>query len=152
MKTEKNSISKHWPSGPMLSISRFVHMCVCVSVCVSVCSLLRYRLNVFLPTLPEVGCPKILEIRNHRGSNGKKWSQIWKFLIIRCVKSTRKKVCFGQNLPYWAELVWYLCFSLRLTVFFSPLPEVQCKNLLDFQDPWGKVMEKSSLIFENFCS
>ena len=62
--------SKHRPSGPMLSISRFVHMCVCVSVCVSVClfvHFLRYRLNVFLPPLPEVGCPKILEIRNPWG-------------------------------------------------------------------------------------
>ena len=29
--------SKHWPSGPMLSICRFVHMSVCVCVCLSVC-------------------------------------------------------------------------------------------------------------------
>ena len=28
--------SKHRPSGPMLSISRFVHMSVCLSVCLSV--------------------------------------------------------------------------------------------------------------------
>ena len=40
---------------------------VCLSVCVSVCSLLRYRLNVFLPPLPEVGCPIFLEIRNPWG-------------------------------------------------------------------------------------
>ena len=39
----------------------------CPSVCPSVCSLLRYRLNVFLPPLPEVGCPIFLEIRNPRG-------------------------------------------------------------------------------------
>jgi hypothetical protein len=31
------------------------------------CSLLRYRLNVFLPPLPEVKCPKILEIWNPWG-------------------------------------------------------------------------------------
>ena len=36
-------------------------------VCVCVCSLLRYRLNVFFPPLPKVGCPKILEIRNRWG-------------------------------------------------------------------------------------
>ena len=30
---------------------------VCPSVCLSVCLLLRYRLNVFLPPLPKVGCP-----------------------------------------------------------------------------------------------
>ena len=59
--------SKHWPSGPMLSISQIVHMCVCVFVCVYVCSLLRYRLTVFLPPLPEVGCPLFLEIQNPWG-------------------------------------------------------------------------------------
>ena len=51
----------------MLSISRNVHMFVCLSVCVSVCSLLRYRLTVFLPPLPKVGCLTFLEIRNPWG-------------------------------------------------------------------------------------
>ena len=36
-------------------------------MCVSVCSLLRYRLNVFLPPHPEVRCPIFLEIRNPWG-------------------------------------------------------------------------------------
>ena len=39
---------------------------MCVSVCPSVPSL-RYHLNFFLPPLPEVGCPKLLEIRNPWG-------------------------------------------------------------------------------------
>ena len=69
--------SKHQPSGPMLSISRDVRLCVCLSLCLSVCSLLRYCLKVFLPPLPEVGGPKFLELRNPWGkSNGKKCSQI----------------------------------------------------------------------------
>ena len=55
--------SKHRSSGPMLSISRNVRP----SVCVYVCSVLRYRLTVFLPQLPEVGCPIFLEIRNTWG-------------------------------------------------------------------------------------
>ena len=38
-----------------------------MSMCVSVSSLLRYRLNVFLPPLPKVGCPKLLEIQNPWG-------------------------------------------------------------------------------------
>ena len=42
-------------------------MSVCLSVCLSVFSLLRYPLNVFLPSLPEVGCPKFLKIRNPWG-------------------------------------------------------------------------------------
>ena len=40
---------------------------VCPSVCLSVCSLLNYHINVFLPSLPEVGFPKKLEIWNHWG-------------------------------------------------------------------------------------
>ena len=44
---------------------------VCLSSCPSVrlfvCSLFRYRLNVFLPPFPEVGCPIFLEIRNPLG-------------------------------------------------------------------------------------
>ena len=44
-----------------------VGLCVCLSGFVSVCSLLRYRLTVFLPPLPKVGCPIFLEIRNHLG-------------------------------------------------------------------------------------
>ena len=74
--TSMGLFSKHRPSGPMLSISRNVRLCVRVSVRLFVCSLLRYRLNVFLPQLPEVGCPIFLEIRNPRGSSGKKWSHI----------------------------------------------------------------------------
>ena len=55
--------SKHRLSGPMHSISRFVHM----RVCLCVCSLLRYRLNAFLSPLPEIICPKLLEIQNPWG-------------------------------------------------------------------------------------
>ena len=39
---------------------------VCVCVCMSV-HFVRYRLTVFLPPLPEVGCPIFLEIRNPWG-------------------------------------------------------------------------------------
>ena len=40
---------------------------VCGSVCPFVCSLFTYRLNVFLPPLPKVGCPIFLEIPNPWG-------------------------------------------------------------------------------------
>ena len=44
-----------------------VHMCVSVSICLCVCLLLRYRLNIFLPPLPEIGCPNFLKIQNPWG-------------------------------------------------------------------------------------
>ena len=48
--------SKHQPSGPMVSISRNVRLCVCPSVL-----FLRY------PEVPEVQSANFLEIRNPRG-------------------------------------------------------------------------------------
>ena len=51
----------------MLSISQNVRPSVRLSVRLSVCSFLRYRVNVFLPPLPEVRCPLFLEIRNPWG-------------------------------------------------------------------------------------
>ena len=55
--------SKHRPFGPMLFISQ-MSVCVCVRVSVH---FLRYRLNIVLPPLPEVGYPKNLEIWNPCG-------------------------------------------------------------------------------------
>ena len=56
-----------WADAFYKSKCPYVFLCVCVSVCLSVCSLLRYRLTVFLPPLPEVGCPICSEIRNPWG-------------------------------------------------------------------------------------
>ena len=38
-----------------------------------------------------------------------------------------------------------MCFSLPLTVFLPPLPEVQRPNFLDIWNPWGKIRERSGL-------
>ena len=53
-----------WADAFYKSICPYLCVSVCVSVCVCVCSLLRYGLNIFLPQLPEVGCPNLLDIRN----------------------------------------------------------------------------------------
>ena len=91
----ENQFSKQRPSRPMLSISRNVRLCVRLSVCLSVCSLLRYRLTVFLPPLPKVGCTIFLEIQNHWGkSNGKKWSNMWTFLFGSGLKSFTVFLCW----------------------------------------------------------
>ena len=49
--------------------------------------------NVFLHPCPKVQCPNFfLYFRTPRAkSNGKKWSQIWKLLLIKGVKSQQKR-------------------------------------------------------------
>ena len=75
---------------------------VCVSVCPLVCSLLRYRLTVFLPPLPEIRCPIFFRDSESLGrSNGKNWSQILTFLFGSGLNSPRKnKFVFLLILPY----------------------------------------------------
>ena len=91
-KAKRWLFSKHRPSGQMLFISWSVRMFVCVSVCLSV-------------TLSH-----------------KKWSKIWKLLLIKGVKSPQRKKFF---------LNFFFIFSLCLNVFLPPLTEVQCHNFLD---------------------
>ena len=76
----------------MLSISRFVRLSVGVCVCPSVCSLLRYRLTVFLPPLPEVGGPIFLEIQNSWGKVMEKSGLTFEHFWLEVVKNHRAKV------------------------------------------------------------
>ena len=66
---------------------------VCPSVGLSVCSLLRYHLTVFLPPLPEVGCPIFLEIRNP-------WEKVMERSGLRyehfCLKIAAQKKVFSS--------------------------------------------------------
>ena len=76
--------------GPMISISRFVHMrvCLCVSVCLSVC-VFTFEIpfkHLWAPT-SQIRMSKIFRGSEYLGkSNGKKWSPIWKFLLIKGVR------------------------------------------------------------------
>ena len=75
-------------------------------------------------------------------SNGKKWSQIWTFLLENCLKLPRKKKFFFLSL--------FSLLRYRLTVFLPPLPKVGCPIFLEIRNPWGKVMERSGLRYEHF--
>ena len=86
--------SKHRPSGPMLSISRFVRLYVCLCVCLSVCSLLRYRLTVFLPPLTEVGCPIFLDIQNPWGKVMERSRLRYEHFCLKIVQNWRAKKSF----------------------------------------------------------
>ena len=91
--------SKHrpsGPSGPMLSTSWYVRLSVCPSgpVRLSVCSLLRYRLNIFLPPLPKVGCPIFSEIQNPWGKVRKRSGLTFEHFCLIIVKNRRAKKKF----------------------------------------------------------
>ena len=194
-----------------------VCLCVCPSVCLCVCSLLRYRLTVFLPPLPKVGCPIFLEIRNpwekvmersglryehfcfkivenRRAkktffpplfslffdllrfsvffndifaptsqsrmsnifrdlkslgkTNGKKWSQIWKFLFENCLKSPHKKKVFFFT---FFGLLWFLVFFNDL---FAPTSRSWMSNIFRDSESLGKSYGKKwsqiwTFLFEN---
>ena len=94
----------------MLSISQNVRLFVCVSVCLSVCSPLRYRLTVFLPPLPEVGCPIFLEIRNPWGKVMERSGLTFEHFCLEVVSNRRAKKlqrydsCDNQNVAFCAKL------------------------------------------------
>ena len=79
--TSYRIFSKHRPSGPMLSISRNVHIFVCLSVCLSVCVFtFEVPFNGIFAPIAWSRMSNIFRDSESLGkSNGKKWSQIWFF-------------------------------------------------------------------------
>ena len=132
----------------------YVNLSICVSVCVSVC-VFTFEVSFKRLLAPTSLCcmsQSFRDLESSGESNTKKWSQISKLFLIKGVKLQRKKsLFFGHILPYWGGFFWYRFFSPRLTALLPPLPKVQCLNYLDFGNPWGNLMKRSILIFENFC-
>ena len=105
-----------WKHRPMLSISQ--------NVCLSVCSLLRYRLNVFLPPLPKVRCPIFLEIQNPWGKVMERSGLIFEHFCLKVVKNCREKKGFfcwfcltkngGNHASRWIRDLWSKGVSLIL--------------------------------------
>ena len=135
----------------MLSISQFVHMCVCF--CVGLFTFEVPFKHLFAPTSWN-RLSKIFRDSESLGkSNKKKWSQIWKLLLIKGVKSPRRKKFFGG--PNFALLSRIFLVSVFLTPFYGLLPPlfiVQCQDFLYFWNPWGKSNKRSGLRFDTFYS
>ena len=107
---------RHFPSGPMLSISQNVCLCFCLFV-----RLFTFEVpfkGLFAPTSWSQ-MSKVFRIVESLGkSNGKKWSQIWNFLLIKGVKSLHKKNCSWANFATLSKIFLVLVF---LTSFNSLL-------------------------------
>jgi hypothetical protein len=57
----------------------------------------------------------------------------------------------GQNVHIFVCLsVCVFTFEVPFNGLFAPLPEVGCPVFLEIRNPWGKVMERSGLTFEQF--
>ena len=133
--------SKHRPSGPMLSISRFVCPSVRLSVCLCVCSqkkvffpslfsLLRYRLTVFLPPLPEVRCPIFLEIRNPSGKVMERSGLIFEHFCLKVVKNRRAKKSFFS--------LTFFTFEVPFNGLFAPTSRSWMSNIFRDLESLGK--------------
>ena len=119
--------SNHWLSGPMLSISWNVRSCVCLFT-------FEVRFKYLFAPNSQSQMSKVIKDSESLGqSKEKKWSQIWKLLLIKGVKSPRKqKFVFGRILPYLTWFFWYWCFSLPLTVFCPYFPKSNVQTFLIF--------------------
>ena len=92
LETMKNKyFLKHWPSGPMLSISQNVRLSVCLCVRVSVC-LFTFDVpfkRLFAPTSRSRMSNIFRDSESLGKNNGKNWSQIYTFLFESGLKSPR---------------------------------------------------------------
>ena len=93
----------------------------------SLFSLLRYRLTVFLPPLPKIGCPIFLEIQNPWGKVMERNGLIFEHFCLEVVKNRRaQKINFVADFalvhPPMASVLLSAsverCFVSRMRDFF----------------------------------
>ena len=128
------SFSKHRPSGPMLSISRFVRLSVCLSVRLCVCVFtFEVPFNGLFAPISRSRMSNIFRDSESLGkSNGKKWSQIWTFLFQNCLKSPRKKKVF------FFTFFGLLQFSVFFYGLFASISRSRMSNIFRDSESLGK--------------
>ena len=108
----------------------------CPSKCPCVCSLLRYRLTVFLPPLPEVGCPIFLEIRNTWGKVMERSGLRYEHFCLKIVENRRAKKRFFS--PLFSLFFDLLRFSVFFNGLFSPTFQSRMSNIFRDSESLGK--------------
>ena len=94
------------------------------------------------PTSPSWMSKVFRDYESLGKSNGNKWSQIWKLLLIKGVKLLRKKNCFQTNFALMSRIVMVLVFLTPPNGLVPPHPEVQRAKFSDFWNPLGKSNRK----------
>ena len=144
--------SKHRPSGPMLSISRFV----CLFVCLFTFEVPFKRL--FAPTSRNRMSKFCWDSESLGKSNEKKWSHIWKLLLIKGCKIAMQKIVYARLYNkdkeviqqgsggyttrirrLLAEFFWYWCYyphRSRDAIIHLPLAHLPWSNTAHLPGKW----------------
>ena len=115
--------AKHRPSGSMLSISWFDHVCVSMCVCLSVCAFtfeVPFK-RLFSPT-----------------SRSRMSTQIWKLLLTNGVKSHRKKFLFSGKFCLTKQDSFGIGVSHSVYRSFAPTSQPPMSKLFRFSESLGK--------------
>ena len=90
-----------------------------------------------MPPLPRVQCSNLLDFPNHWGKlNGRKWSQIWIYLLIKGVKSPRTKSFIFDK----------FCLSSRIFLVWCYFPH----RSRDALSGTGFVINRNKFVFKVF--
>ena len=130
----------------MISICRNVRLCVCPTVRLFTFEVPMKRL--FAPTSRSRMSNIFRDSESLGEIHGKKWSQIWTFSKHR---PSGQMLSISWNVRLSVCLCVCSLLRCHLNFFLPPLPKVECPIFLEIRNPSGKVMEWSSLRFENFC-
>ena len=111
----------------------------------SLFSLLRYCLTVFLPPLPEVGCPIFLEIRNP-------WGKFFfvDFALVHppmasVLLSASVKRCFVSRMrDFFSSCYISTLFPLQDFIFFCELNDLGSKLGLQRAQFWSRLPEQQN--------
>ena len=131
---------------------RYEHFCLKIvkiaaqfflSFFLSLFSLLRYRLLVFLPPLPKVGCPIFLEIQNPWGKVMARRGLRYEHFCLKIVKNCHAKKSFF--------LLTFFTFEVPFNGLFSPTYRSWMSNIFRDSESLGKSNGKNGLKFEHFC-
>ena len=134
-----------------MSICVYVCVCMCVYVCLFTFEVPFKRLSA--PS-SQSQMFKIFRDSEFLGkSSGKKWCQIWKFVLIKSVKLPwKKKVSFWTNFALLSRIFLVSVFFTQFNSSCAPTSWIPIPKHFRFSESLGKGLERSDLRFENFCS